>query len=563
MSAFYDLASLVFLPSGYKSGKLYAQKPLTTDGQLAFTRASSATRVASNGLIEKVRTNLILQSNTFSDAAWTKTNFTITAGQSDPFGGSNAWKFECTSTSGGMIQTVAGSGVRAVSIYAKAGNVSTFSLWRGGILNVGVSFNLSTGTIISGIGTITPVGNGWYRCSTFGDTAHVNPFFNSPSSGDFIFLAFSQLENSDIATDYIPTTTAAVSVGPVSGLPRLDYLGSTCPRLLLEPQRTNVALYSEQFDNAAWNKETGNSVVANSVTSPDGYTNADSISATSGNVININQGLTTPAATATYTFSGFFKKQSTSSVEIYLFQVVGGFVGRASINLDAGTITASVGTATITNYGNGWYRASVTGTLTIAIVSSCGIYNASTTGTRNVYAYGCQVEIASYATSYIPTLGASVTRVADAASKTGISSLIGQTEGTLFADFEFNGKYDVSGNIPILIYTGTSEAYIFISTAGNLFLDILNAGVISASISVPIGAFGRKKIAFAYKANDFVGYMNGVQIGTDTSGTVGAMSIFNVGSYKTAGYSTTGGVNQALLFKTRLTNAQLAELTAL
>jgi hypothetical protein len=45
MSAFYDLASLVVVPSGYKSGKVYAQKPLTTDGQLAFTRASTATRV--------------------------------------------------------------------------------------------------------------------------------------------------------------------------------------------------------------------------------------------------------------------------------------------------------------------------------------------------------------------------------------------------------------------------------------------------------------------------------------------------------------------------------------
>jgi hypothetical protein len=58
MSTFDD-ASLVFIPSGYKNQKLYSVKPLSGDGDLTFSRASSATRVASNGLIEKVRTNLV------------------------------------------------------------------------------------------------------------------------------------------------------------------------------------------------------------------------------------------------------------------------------------------------------------------------------------------------------------------------------------------------------------------------------------------------------------------------------------------------------------------------
>jgi hypothetical protein len=50
------------------------------------------------------------------------------------------------------------------------------------------------------------------------------------------------------------------------------------------------------------------------------------------------------------------------------------------------------------------------------------------------YIYGAQLEAGAYATSYIPTLGAAVTRGLDACSKTGISSLIGQTEGTLFVE---------------------------------------------------------------------------------------------------------------------------------
>jgi hypothetical protein len=58
MSVFYDLASLVLVPSGYKAEKVYAQKPLTADGQLTFSRASTATRVNASGLVETVSSNV-------------------------------------------------------------------------------------------------------------------------------------------------------------------------------------------------------------------------------------------------------------------------------------------------------------------------------------------------------------------------------------------------------------------------------------------------------------------------------------------------------------------------
>ena len=94
MSVFYDLASLVLVPSGYKASKVYAQNPLTADGQLTFSRASTATRVNASGLIETVasnvprldylgstcpksqldpqRVNSALYSSEFDNAAWTK-----------------------------------------------------------------------------------------------------------------------------------------------------------------------------------------------------------------------------------------------------------------------------------------------------------------------------------------------------------------------------------------------------------------------------------------------------------------------------------------------------------
>ena len=70
MSQFYDQASLVMVPSGYKAGKVYSQKPLSTDGELTFTRNSNATRVNADGLVEKVRTNYAPYGNDMSN--WTQ-----------------------------------------------------------------------------------------------------------------------------------------------------------------------------------------------------------------------------------------------------------------------------------------------------------------------------------------------------------------------------------------------------------------------------------------------------------------------------------------------------------
>lgn len=395
---FYDLASLVVVPSGYKASKVYAQKPLTTDGQLAFTRSTTATRVNSAGLIE----------------------------------------------------------------------------------------------------------------------------------------------------------ASAINV------PRLDYLGSTCPRLLLEPQRTNSFQYSEQVDNAYWSKIGSLTITANNAVSPDGTTNADLVTTTvaSARIQRAFTGLTA----GTRTLSCFVKAGTGTEVTINAYD---GIVDKgAGYNLSTGVVSYVAGgvTATITNYGSGWYR--LTHTYTSAGTSySCQFYF-DNVGTYRVWGFQFE-DLAAYATSYIPTLGAAVTRGADAASKTGITSLIGQTEGTLFVEFDFNGNYDVNGIVTIdVLGAGGNEAYIFMTGGGQLRLELYVASAIQGLILSSIGAVGRKKIAFAYKANDFVGYMNGVQVGTDTSGTVGSMDTIYVGTYQSTTYAA-GNINQALLFKTRLTNAQLAELTTI
>jgi hypothetical protein len=383
--------------------------------------------------------------------------------------------------------------------------------------------------------------------------------------GSSVYFWKAQIETGDIATEPIVTTTTAVSVGPVSGLPRLDYYDSTCPKLLLEPQRTNLATFSEQMDNAAWTKNDV-TVSANAIASPDGYTNADKIveTATTGvhrvyEFINVTSG-------TTYTQSIFAKAAERTSIAFEMRAT--STVATASFDLVNGTATGTG--ASIVDYGNGWYRciltaaATATGTgLIMTYVNSISTYagNASS----GVYLWGFQFEAGAYATSYIPTLGASVTRVADAATKTGISSLIGQTEGVLFVDFVPQNN-PVASTQQWLMFLGSGSVYIAIHTtsAGKIRGNVANTTdqcIIDTTFNFVAGT--RYKCALAYKANDFAFYVNGVLIGTDTSGTIPAVSTLQNNYNATAANSTNAGLNQLLLFTTRLTNDQLAELTSL
>ena len=575
--SFYDDASLVVIPSAQKTSKLYAVKPTDGSGDLAFTRTGdTATRVNSAGLIEKVRTNLILQSQTFDNASWGKDTTTVTANaEVAPDGTLTADTMTISTDASRVTQgPTIGAGSFTASVYVKiisqttAGDVRFLGVVDGSVVNV----------------NFTPT-NQWARyTATFTASTQITSFQLRGVTGGFvgtIAIWGFQLEASDFgATAYIPTTTAAVSVGPVANVPRLDYLGSTCGKLLLEPQRTNLVTYSEQLDNAAWTK-LFLGVTANNATSPDGSTNAEKLIPDATLNTHLFFQTITPAA-GVYTLSAFFKageynfaclRLSTDS-DTKRFAVV--------LNLTTGVITAtdSLGSPTSTsskveNYGNGWYRLSISSAHASGImyptfaVSSTAVPTFSNSlplftgnGTSGIFAYGCQLELGAYSTSLIPTLAASATRGADACSKTGISSLIGQTEGVLFVDWNYENKTDANGSIPIILTGSGGEAYIYVSGAGTLLGELYNSGL-QASIAGAIGSVGRKKIAFAYKQNDFVLYLNGVQIGTDTSGTVGSLTGLFVGSYYTSGYSSNTGINQALLFKTRLTNAELAELTTL
>jgi hypothetical protein len=543
--------------------------------------------VQSDGLIEKVRTNLVLQSEAFN-TTWAVNGIVVTANTAaNPLTGTTTADTITADAANNfhlITQSITYSAnENTVSVYVKA-NGYTWFLIDPSITNAFGYFNVTTGAVgtkgSACTTSISNVGGGWYRCSvTFTASAGAAicnfSIRNADNGGAFLgdgvsgFFVYGAQVETGVATDYIPTTTAAVSVGPVANVPRLDYLNSSCPRLLLEPQRSNLATYSEQANQYT---KAASTIGSNVVTSPDGYTNADSIiedGTTAGHAF-YNFGLTTFTAAA-YTASVFAKKGGRDWFALSIYDST--VSHNAYFNLNTGTI-GNVGagvTATITNYGNGWYRCSVTAT-TAALSGGIAIYAASVDGTVSYagtnglaagYFYGWQLELGAYATSYIPTLGASVTRVADAATKTGISALIGQTEGTIFWEFEFTTSVASGHESIINIDNGSygNTIYIIKGATSSISAEMYNGAVLQASFTISSQPAGTYKAAFGYANNNTAFFLNGVQIGTtDTSCSVPTTSRIQLGN-NVFGPST-DKTAQLLLFPTRLTNAQLAELTA-
>jgi hypothetical protein len=561
--SYFDDASLVMIPSGYKTSKVYSIKPTDGSGDLAFTRSNdTATRVASNGLIEKVRTNLFPTGSALLATGWTSVGATLTAGQTDPNGGTTALR----------VQLAAGGSPYSYILQSFTG--SAFSYARSVFIKGATAQAIRIVDPHSGAGTTVNLTTSYQRFTAVG--AGIAPSFgiqfdnNTDNGAKDFTIAFVQIETGDIATDYIATTSAAVSVGPVANVPRLDYLNSSCPRLLLEPQRTNLALNSETITAG-----TGATVSLNNATSPDGYVNADKLvedTSTGFHRTSFTTSLGGSVDSSAYCISIFAK--AAGRTRFAFWDNSQDESGYSYFDLSNGTIIS--GTGKIENYGNGWYRCTIFPLKNFSTNSSAFINLVSTgttesytgNGTSGVLFWGKQLEVGAYATSYIPTLGAAVTRGADAASKTGISSLIGQTEGTIYWEGKIDGLNASNEALPIALFpTGGdingAQIYIVLLSNRSIRFVVYDGTTVQASIITSAGfyTYGTTiKLAAVYKANDFALYIDGVQIGTDTSGSVVACSGLYFDYQNFVGkYST----DQVLLFKTRLSNSSLAELTSL
>jgi hypothetical protein len=376
----------------------------------------------------------------------------------------------------------------------------------------------------------------------------------------------------DMTVTRATTATRVNSAGLIesvaNNIPRLDYLNSSCPSLLVEPQRTNLCPTSSNFGVTLFNV----TVSRNVVTAPNGNNEADRLLDNNANDEHLlSQNYSSITNGTTYTYSCFFKSDGTGGRAV-IRTYVGNWV-YAVYNLNNGTVAFTDGslTASIQNFGNGWYRCILTTTAVMdytPMVTQIGVANSSNQyvyqGTSNLglYFHGYQVEQGSYVTSYIPTTSTAITRNADVISKTGISSLIGQTEGAMYVDFDYT-KNTSSSSIVSLINTSVSNSIFFETFNDILYLTIITGGSLVCQIPFIALTNQNYKIAVGYKLNDIVFYVNGVQIGVDTSATIPATNQIQLGFLTGSFVEQKTNIKSIALFKTRLTNSELQSLTTL
>jgi hypothetical protein len=344
-------------------------------------------------------------------------------------------------------------------------------------------------------------------------------------------------------------------------MPRLDYSGS-CPALLLEPQRTNVATHSEYFGSWIGSNRLS---TPNEIASPEGISNGTKLAASGGTAYYAYQLYSTSGANV---FSVFLKYGTKTIQSIYAYSS-GSYFAQATFNLSTGVVdNVSNGTASIEDYGNGWYRCSVQGNAAASLIE-VGIEGIG--ASDYTYAYGAQLEAGSYPTSYIPTYGSSVTRSLDSCEKTGIGSLFGTTGSTIYFETTYypetnNGQ----GERWVYAQGNSSSDYIRLwqdVTGGIKKIRALvgAGGVQQVNITTNATSLGLSntepsviKYAFAFAENDFRMYVNGI-VRTDNFGTIPTLTEIKFNS----AFQTLFPLKQALVFPTALTDSECIALTTL
>lgn len=204
--------------------------------------------------------------------------------------------------------------------------------------------------------------------------------------------------------------------------------------VLIENAATNRLLRSEDFDIAAWTK-TRTSITANAILAPNNTTTAEKLvedtTASSNHFISQNASL---EASTIYTLSIYAKAAERSRIVLQTGNV-SSWSNAISVGFDLtnGSLFSVSGNPTtsgvIKYIGNGWYRCSITkafgdtsgaGALSVYLANSTGSMVYTGDGTSGIYIWGAQIEAGTFATSYIKTTTAEVTRAADIITGSGL-----------------------------------------------------------------------------------------------------------------------------------------------
>ena len=539
------IPKLAMIPSGYKANKVYSVLPTDGSGDLDFARTTKATRVNSGGLIEEVAigvprldytdgscpslllepssTNLITQSESFANTYWNKSGASI-QGDASTAGAEKVTNGNFASSSDWTIvnsDTNATSAIANGYLKLKTNGIFTQAAQNMGLV-VGKTYKF-TYEILSSDGGNLGLVNSNNNTKLIPSSVGFHTIYFQPNNGTFALKRYSGAL--DVQIDN-------VSVKEVSGFsaPSVDSPLGAFKLVEDTSVASNHRIDSQNF-----------SVVA------------------SGSI--------TISVILKYDGREWVKVRDFTTNAYVFFNILDNSIGHTNL------VNSS---QKIVDLGNGFKRVSFTYASTstnaqvrIYLASSGSEDGYTGDGTSGVYIFGAQVEQQSSATSYIPTAGTTISRTADSASKSGISSLINSSEGVLYVQISAFAN-DLSWRGIQLMKTGNVDNQVNIgynTETQSILSQVRVGGSLQYNQSFTVSDITTShKIAIRYATNDFKVYIDGVAVGTHiTSGvTFSANFLDSIEFNFLFGNSNfNGNVKQLQVFKTALTDAELTTLTTL
>jgi len=513
--------------------------------------------------------NQQVQTQTFDNASWTKNNVTVTANSTTAPDG--------TSTADTLVETASGAISREltsgivpvtntiynVSIYAKVTGAGSTRYLQFTGMALGANSELPNFDIVNCTvdipgtsvalksATTKAIGNGWCHCSAVVQSGNTTG----------IIFALADDGATNVSDAYAGDGTsglfiwgAQTSVGPFQhpyhatvasawyGVPQGYDVANTKYGIQIEPAATNLAFQSEAFGTTPWSTVGGGlTSIADGQTAPDATTTADlfteDTAASAGHHV-YDLALVTSSSTI-YTVSAYAKAGTRNFVYLKfginnhcfaaVFNLSNGTLGETKVGATSGTIDNTK----IINVGSGWYRISVSGSITQAngdfTLGGAGAASGNTftticdptyTGTSSTWSlWGAQAELGSAATSYVPSVTGNGTRVVDDVTLATSATPFQQNPGTMYVDVRqvaisasgdilasFN---DGSNNDIVQLLLNAPEPSFYIET-GNSFQGQGDLGTASTN---------RMQMSVAWNTNDVDGSMDGGAAVTDGSYT--------------------------------------------
>jgi hypothetical protein len=360
-------------------------------------------------------------------------------------------------------------------------------------------------------------------------------------------------------------------------VPRVEYdADGNRLGLLVEEARTNQFIESEDFVGSAWYSQL--------VTATQDAVGPDKKANSAATITDDNSGGTGEAYVLEsvsslttgndYTASVFAKAGSNSwiALKVNALGISGNLAYFDLSNGVLGSVGAGV-TATMEDYGNGWYRCSTTfeagsdtsGSIRIQIAKNDNNKTLNLDGTNSILIFGAQLEEGSFPTSYMKTEGSTASRSADVASIPVADFGWNNGEGTLFADYRtFSTKATWREAITLSSTVVSPANYIVLRVDPSDNKDYQGYSANSLEFDLQTSGYSTGdfvKTAGAYKTNDFAASHDG-NILTDTSGNP-PESVFSlqIGRHFSS-RQLNGHIKSIKYYPRRLTNAQLQDLTS-